>query len=169
FVELCNLDEDDTRISPSFPKLHSLSHLVESIQSKSTTDNYQTGLGEAQHPQSKKDFEKTNHRPGFEDQMLRRYRERKIIQDIQQQVENSTTADDQEQSNSTQDPLPGPRIELGSRGHRIFTQSYPLNLLVPHPNFLRDLQGFLYETSRQSETRRLPSARRLPQLEASYV
>ncbi|EUC64240.1 hypothetical protein RSOL_437800 [Rhizoctonia solani AG-3 Rhs1AP] len=53
----------------NFPKLHSMSHLVECIRYKSTTDNYHTGLGEAQHPQSKEDFKRTNHRPGFEDQV----------------------------------------------------------------------------------------------------
>ncbi|KAG8684128.1 hypothetical protein FRC09_015590 [Ceratobasidium sp. 395] len=52
-------------VSTHFPKLHALSHTPRMIERKSTVDNYETGLGEALHPQSKIDFTHTNHRPGF--------------------------------------------------------------------------------------------------------
>jgi hypothetical protein len=56
-------------IGVNYPKLHSLSHLVNIIRRKSTTDNYHTGLGEALHPQSKKDYRHTNHQDNFEQQV----------------------------------------------------------------------------------------------------
>lgn len=55
------LVEQHPTIGVNYPKLHSLSHLVDIIRRKGTTDNYHTGLGEALHPQSKKDYRHTNH------------------------------------------------------------------------------------------------------------
>lgn len=56
-------------IGRHYPKLHSLSHLVDIIRRKGTTDNYHTGLGEALHPQSKKDYKHTNHQETFKEQV----------------------------------------------------------------------------------------------------
>lgn len=64
-----NLAALNPSIGSSYPKLHSLSHLVDIIRRKSTTDNYHTGLGEALHPQSKKDYRRTNHQDSFKEQV----------------------------------------------------------------------------------------------------
>ncbi|KAG9093136.1 hypothetical protein FS749_015009 [Ceratobasidium sp. UAMH 11750] len=66
----------------TYPKMHSLSHLVDIIKRKSTTDNYQTGLGEGLHPQSKLAYKKTNKQPGFEEQMLRIHLEQQAMTEI---------------------------------------------------------------------------------------
>lgn len=60
-------------VSFKFPKMHSLSHLVDIIRRKGPTDGYHTGIGESLHPQTKKDYKRTNSHPGFELQ-VRNYR-----------------------------------------------------------------------------------------------
>lgn len=48
----------------AWPKHHSIvNHLVDHIKGKGTTDNASTDLGEALHPQSKVDWDGTNHQP----------------------------------------------------------------------------------------------------------
>ncbi|KAI0309138.1 hypothetical protein OF83DRAFT_1179977 [Amylostereum chailletii] len=60
-------------IAPSFefPKMHSNTHIIDIIRRKATIDNYHTGISEGLHPQTKKDYHRTNHQPQtHENQML---------------------------------------------------------------------------------------------------
>ncbi|KAI0061984.1 hypothetical protein BV25DRAFT_1916289 [Artomyces pyxidatus] len=57
-------------INFDWPKMHTMGHNPDIIRRKGTVDNYHTGLGEALHPQTKKDYQRTNHQPGtYEDQV----------------------------------------------------------------------------------------------------
>jgi len=61
--------EDDKRVSFLWPKMHLITHLVESIKGKGATVNTSTDSGEALHPQTRKDFNRTNHQETAEDQV----------------------------------------------------------------------------------------------------
>ncbi|KAG9086249.1 hypothetical protein FRC06_003207, partial [Ceratobasidium sp. 370] len=159
--------EAESDVSAHFPKLHSLSHMVDSIQRKSSTDNYQTGLGEGQHPQSKKDFQNTNHRPGFEDQMLRLYREQHTIQRIEAEIKRRTETEDT--NNSFTNDSSSPRVQIGSKQRRMLTTTFVATLSHPSQVFQHLLQTFLYENVLGHAATRLPSARRLPSLQGTNV
>jgi len=49
--------------------MHSITHLIESIKGKGVTTNTSTDGGEALHPQTRKDFNRTNHQETVEDQV----------------------------------------------------------------------------------------------------
>ncbi|KEP46313.1 hypothetical protein V565_206070 [Rhizoctonia solani 123E] len=100
-------------ISANYPKLHSLSHLVTIIREHSTTDNYHTGLGEALHPQSKKDYRRTNHQPDFENQMLRMHQEREAIIHIRVQID-SAGAVSEEIEPELSELWDGPNVQFGA-------------------------------------------------------
>jgi len=51
--------------------MHSITHLIESIKGKGATVNTSTDGGEALHPQTRKDFHRTNHQETAEDQVCR--------------------------------------------------------------------------------------------------
>ena len=50
------------RLSFNWPKMHSLTHLVESICRRGVISASSTDRGEALHPQGRKDWSRTNHR-----------------------------------------------------------------------------------------------------------
>jgi hypothetical protein len=54
---------DDNRVSFAWPKMHSITHLVESIKGKGATINTSTDSGEALHPQTRKHWQRSNHQP----------------------------------------------------------------------------------------------------------
>ena len=54
---------DDNRVSFAWPKMHSITHLVESIKGKGATINTSTDIGEALHPQMRKLWQRSNHQP----------------------------------------------------------------------------------------------------------
>jgi Ser-tRNA(Ala) deacylase AlaX len=60
---------DDKRLSFRWPKMHSITHLIESIMGKGATTNTSTDGGEALHPQTRKDFGRSNHQETAEDQV----------------------------------------------------------------------------------------------------
>lgn len=63
---------DDKRVSFSWPKMHSITHLVESIRGKGVTANTSTDGGEALHPQTRKHWQRSNHQADTaEDQVCR--------------------------------------------------------------------------------------------------
>ncbi|KAG8700989.1 hypothetical protein FRC09_005626 [Ceratobasidium sp. 395] len=74
FSSLFETDEEYSDVSANYPKLHSLVHAPDILRRKSTTDNYHTGLGEGQHPQSKTDYSHTNRQLGYEDQVRTGFR-----------------------------------------------------------------------------------------------
>ena len=49
--------------------MHALSHIVQSIRGKGVIANYATDAGEGLHPQSKKDWMRTNHQESAQDQV----------------------------------------------------------------------------------------------------
>lgn len=53
--------QDDNRISFSWPKMHSITHLIESIRGKGVTANTSTDSGEALHPQTRRHWQRSNH------------------------------------------------------------------------------------------------------------
>ena len=61
--------KDDKRLSFCWPKMHSLTHLVDSIKNRGVTPNYSTGQGEALHPQNKKYYNRTNHQASSSEQV----------------------------------------------------------------------------------------------------
>ncbi|KEP45810.1 hypothetical protein V565_239550 [Rhizoctonia solani 123E] len=157
-------NESDVTVSARFPKLHALAHYVDIIQNKGTSDNYETGLGERQHPQSKTDYDRTNHQPGYESQMLRLYREREIIGRIRGNIERQELASVPEKPNNC-----GIRVEIGSPQKRALTTTYISSLPYSQHDFQQQLQMFLYENVLGHEVRRMPSARRLPSLQGTHV
>ncbi|KAG9125007.1 hypothetical protein FRC07_009351 [Ceratobasidium sp. 392] len=137
-------------LRPNYPKYHSLSHLTYIIRQHSTTDNYHTGLGEALHPQSKKDYRRTNCQPDFEIQMLRMYQEREAIMRICARVDAAAKHDEQGEENSESD-WDGPRVHFGSRdrqGKQLAT-ALVQKQVQRNPNaqhMARILRTFLYQT-----------------------
>ncbi|KAF9784788.1 hypothetical protein BJ322DRAFT_1109498 [Thelephora terrestris] len=73
-------------LSFSWPKMHSITHLVSCIQAKGAVLNYSSDSGEALHPQSHKDWGRTNQQLSAADQMLRMAFEREVIMDIRYRV-----------------------------------------------------------------------------------
>ena len=61
--------QGDNRISFLWPKMHSITHLIESIKGKGVTANTSTDGGEALHPQTRKYFNRSNHQETAEDQV----------------------------------------------------------------------------------------------------
>ncbi|KAG8734828.1 hypothetical protein FRC10_011393 [Ceratobasidium sp. 414] len=113
-ITLEELDEEITsNVQANYPKFHSLSHLTGIIRQHSTTDNYHTGLGEALHLQSKRDYRRTNHQPNFEIQMLRMYQEREAIMRIRARVDAAAKQEEHDEP-VLENPWDGPRIRFGS-------------------------------------------------------
>ncbi|KAJ3552152.1 hypothetical protein NM688_g4302 [Phlebia brevispora] len=83
------VEDAGLEISFNFPKYHTtMKHMVDHIHAKGTVDNYGTDLGEALHPQTKRDWRRSNHQPATaEDQMLRMARERDIIMQVQARID----------------------------------------------------------------------------------
>lgn len=52
---------NDKRLSFKWPKMHSLTHLVDSIKRRGVTSSSSTERGEALHPQNKKWWGRSNH------------------------------------------------------------------------------------------------------------
>ena len=61
----------DNRVTFLWPKMHSVTHLVESIRGKGVAANTSTDGGEALHPQTRKFWQRSNHQPDTaEDQVF---------------------------------------------------------------------------------------------------
>ncbi|KAI0315267.1 hypothetical protein OF83DRAFT_1173981 [Amylostereum chailletii] len=98
-------------ITFEFPKMHSNAHTVDIIRRKATVDNYHTGLGEGLHPQTKKDYRRSNHQPdSYEDQILRMNMERDAIMHIRARVNASEDQEDDSRPCTVNE-----RVRLGSR------------------------------------------------------
>ncbi|KAG8767221.1 hypothetical protein FRC12_006384 [Ceratobasidium sp. 428] len=169
FSEQFDTDEAPSDVSAAFPKLHILSHAPDMLRRKSTSDNYETGVGEGLHPQSKDDYETTNHQLGYEDQMLQSYRERETIKQIGANICRHTQDEDEparQKNNSNDNP---PRVEVGSKQHRLATRTFIEQLPHSHHQFEQQLQIFLYENVLKLGTNRIPSSRKLPSLNDTYV
>ncbi|KAF8603005.1 hypothetical protein BDV93DRAFT_556926 [Ceratobasidium sp. AG-I] len=134
-------------VEANYPKFHSLSHLTDIIRRHSTTDNYHTGLGEALHPQSKKDYRHSNGQLNFEVQMLRMYQERESIMRIRASVDMADVLEDEEAEESA---WSGPRVHLGSpdrEGRRLATRfvSHHSSIDPGAGQMERHLRTFLYQ------------------------
>ncbi|KAG9098331.1 hypothetical protein FS749_004060 [Ceratobasidium sp. UAMH 11750] len=137
-------------VATNYPKYHSLSHLTHIIRWHSTTDNYHTGLGEALHPQSKKDYRRTNHHPDFDVQLIHRYQEHEAIMRIRARVDAAAKQDDPQEDSDSENAWDGPRIHFGSYDFsgrqrattfvRQYTESNP-----EAKNMERYLRTFLYQ------------------------
>ncbi|KAG8743316.1 hypothetical protein FRC10_012195, partial [Ceratobasidium sp. 414] len=136
-------------ISANYPKFHSLSHLTSIIRQLSTTDNYHTGLGEAMHPQSKRDYRRTNHQMNFEIQMLRMYQEREAIMRIRARVDATAKSSDEPEDDAAS-TWNGPRVYFGSPGRngRQLAAEFVQRQMEHDPNarnMARYLRTFLYQ------------------------
>ncbi|KAG8697556.1 hypothetical protein FRC08_006452 [Ceratobasidium sp. 394] len=167
--------------SNMYPKMHSLSHLVDIIKRKGTTDNYHTGLGEGLHPQSKLAYKKTNKQPGFEAQpvskMLRRYLKQQAMLAIRSRVKRADTASSQPAA-SVEQPIASDsnaedlHFDLGSKCRRMLTSDFIARQQTLHPDhshFERDLKTFLYQNVEGLSWRRDFALRDLPSLEGTRV
>ncbi|KDN35213.1 hypothetical protein RSAG8_11788, partial [Rhizoctonia solani AG-8 WAC10335] len=141
-------------LNGNYPKFHSLSHLVDIIRSHSTTDNYHTGLGEALHPQSKKDYRRTNHQQDFEIQMLHMHQEREAVIRIRARVDAATAQNDSDEGKhiDAASSWEGPNVQLGSRDRNgrqpapVFIQNHIQNDASNlSQNMERHLRTFLYQ------------------------
>ncbi|KAG8696436.1 hypothetical protein FRC08_007148 [Ceratobasidium sp. 394] len=135
-------------IGTDYPKLHSLSHLAGIIRRKSTTDNYHTGLGEALHPQSKKDYRRTNHQETYKDQMLRIYQERELLIRIRARIEQQNATEDQESYQLVSGSESFNRIEFGQHPVKKLTSTFAREQVASDPGakyFVRELRTFLYQ------------------------
>ncbi|KAG8693167.1 hypothetical protein FRC08_009289 [Ceratobasidium sp. 394] len=135
-------------LSSDFPKLHSLSHLTNIIRRKSTTDNYHTGLGEALHPQSKKDYRRTNHQETYKEQMLRIYQERELLIRIRARIDQQNSSEDHETRPVVSKTDPADRIEFGQHPVKKLTSRFAREQVTSDPGakfFIRDLRTFLYQ------------------------
>ncbi|CAE6460610.1 unnamed protein product, partial [Rhizoctonia solani] len=103
-----------SELEANYPKFHSLSHLVNIIRQHSTTDNYHTGLGEALHPQSKKDYRRTNHQKDFEIQMLRMHQEREAVIRIRSRINSAKLQDQKGDDLDPTSSWDGPSVQLGA-------------------------------------------------------
>ena len=63
--------QGDNRISFAWPKMHSITHLIESIKDKGVTANTSTDSGEALHPQTRKHWQRSNHQPETAEDQVR--------------------------------------------------------------------------------------------------
>ncbi|KAG8742492.1 hypothetical protein FRC10_001388 [Ceratobasidium sp. 414] len=135
-------------IGTDYPKLHSLSHLTGIIRRKSTTDNYHTGLGEALHPQSKKDYQRTNHQETYKDQMLRIYQERELLIRIRARIDQQNATEDHESSQPVGSSESFSRIEFGQHPVKKLTSTFAREQIESDPGakyFVRELRTFLYQ------------------------
>ncbi|KAG9075103.1 hypothetical protein FRC06_010266, partial [Ceratobasidium sp. 370] len=160
-------DEVKSDVSAAFPKLHILSHATRIIRNKSTSDNYDTDLGEGLHPQSKDDYETTNYQPGFEDQMLKSYREREIMK--RKRADILRNGKDKKMHKREAGNDDAPRVELGSKRHRLSTDTFIKDLPHKFHGYEQQLRIFVYENILGIGTRRLPSSRNLPSLSDTYI
>ncbi|KAG8710978.1 hypothetical protein FRC11_003923 [Ceratobasidium sp. 423] len=142
-------------VGSDYPKVHSLSHLVDIIRRKGPTDNYHTGLGEALHPQSKRDYQHTNHQETFKEQMLRTYQERELITRIRAGIDYAAESLSNE-ANTPNTPGQGSPVEPDSFQHAtVAGHSYRMAITTfayhLHQNdtgalhFVRELRTFLYQ------------------------
>ncbi|KDN40330.1 hypothetical protein RSAG8_08240, partial [Rhizoctonia solani AG-8 WAC10335] len=143
-------------IGSDYPKVHSLSHLVDIIRRKGTTDNYHTGLGEALHPQSKRDYQHTNHQETFKEQMLRTYQERELIIRIRASVDCATKSlsneDEFEEQQTTGEDMntdrTSPHAVVAGRSYRMSTEMFAAQQRESDQgaqHFIRELRTFLYQ------------------------
>ncbi|QRV96205.1 hypothetical protein RhiJN_24223 [Ceratobasidium sp. AG-Ba] len=143
------LSETFPTVGQNYPKLHFLSHIPNIIRRHSTTDNYHTGLGEAMHPQTKRDYRRSSKQKNFEIELLRMYQERETIMRIRARVDSANKRDD-EDDKSSNNAWDGPRISLGApdrRGRRLAT-AFVDQMNHAHPDaqgILRALQVFIYQ------------------------
>ncbi|KAG8692390.1 hypothetical protein FRC08_009814 [Ceratobasidium sp. 394] len=138
----------DESLSANYPKLHSLSHLVDIIRRKSTTDNYHTGLGEALHPQSKKDYRRTNHQETYQVQMLRIYQERELLIRIRALIDQQNAIEEHEPRQAADTSEMVDRIEFERRPSKKLTSTFARELIASDPgakHFVRELRTFLYQ------------------------
>ncbi|KAG9086597.1 hypothetical protein FS749_003534 [Ceratobasidium sp. UAMH 11750] len=145
YADLAQLDES---IATNYPKFHSLSHLVDIIQRKSTTDNYHTGLGEALHPQSKKDYRRTNHQETYKEQMLRTYQERELMIRIRALMDQQNSTDNHDSYRPVPSKSPTDRIEFDRHPIKMLTSTFVRERFSSDPeakHFVRDLRTFLYQ------------------------
>ncbi|KAG9101276.1 hypothetical protein FS749_008500 [Ceratobasidium sp. UAMH 11750] len=169
--DVCN------NFSIAYPKMHSLSHLVDIIKRKGPTDNYHTGLGEGLHPQSKLAYKKTNKQPGFEKQMLRIYLEQQAMTAIRSRIERADATSNQPVADAEQPTASGSdhgnsHFDFGSRCRRLLTSDFIDRQTTLHPNHLhfeRDLKTFLYQNVAGLGQRREFKQRDLPSLEGTKV
>ncbi|KAG9119885.1 hypothetical protein FRC07_004877, partial [Ceratobasidium sp. 392] len=159
-------------IATNYPKLHSLSHLVDIIRRKSTTDNYHTGIGEALHPQSKKDYRHTNHQDTFKEQMLRTYQERELLIRIRARIDQqNSTSDGDSLQQGEMDSSDG-RIEFNRHPIKKLTTTFARELIKSDPeakHFIRELRTFLYEEVGGFGTAFHFRAQALPHLDGTTV
>ncbi|KAG9081342.1 hypothetical protein FRC07_014527, partial [Ceratobasidium sp. 392] len=158
-------------IGVNYPKLHSLSHLVDIIRRKSTTDNYHTGLGEALHPQSKKDYRHTNHQETFKEQMLRTYQERELLIRIRARI-NQQNATDDDNSQAADLENSENRIEFSRHPRKKLTLTFAREQIKSDPgakHFVRELRTFLYEEVGGFGTAFHFRAQALPHLDGTTV
>jgi hypothetical protein len=68
-------DFADTDLGLTFcwPKHHNFNHTLDLLRRKGPTDNYETGLGESLHPQTKTDYERSNGQPETVDSQVFTY------------------------------------------------------------------------------------------------
>ncbi|KAG9082381.1 hypothetical protein FRC07_014226 [Ceratobasidium sp. 392] len=146
------LAENDESLSANYPKLHSLFHLVDIIRRKGTTDNYHTGLGEALHPQSKKDYRRTNHQETYREQMLRIYQERELLIRIRAWINQRNATEEHEKQQPTTDAgATTNRIEFEQRPVKKLTSTLMRELIASDAGakaIVRELRTFLYEEVR---------------------
>ncbi|KAB5587904.1 hypothetical protein CTheo_8654 [Ceratobasidium theobromae] len=160
-------------LNANYPKFHSLSHLVDIIRWHSTTDNYHTGLGEALHPQSKKDYRHTNHQMDFEVQMLRMHQEREAIIRIRARINAANLQNEDNEPVSTLS-WDGPNVQLGSpnRSGRQPAPEFVHNQMQTDPaaqDMERVLREFLYYEIGGFGNRIRPREVDLPQLDGMLV
>ena len=60
--------KSDSTIQFLWPKMHSLTHLTDTIRDKGVVGNGSTDCGEGLHPQVKKDYRRSNRQKTAEDQ-----------------------------------------------------------------------------------------------------
>ncbi|KAG9119795.1 hypothetical protein FRC07_005011, partial [Ceratobasidium sp. 392] len=162
--KLHDLFEDS--FSNSYPKMHSLAHLVDIIKRKSTTDNYHTGLGEGVHPELKAAYKKTNKQPGFEQQQS--------MMSIRERLKRAETASAHppDQPSAIDSTNESQNFDLGSKCRRLLTSDFiarQSNLHPNHKHFERDLKTFLYQNVAGLGHRRDFRLQDLPSLEGTKV
>ncbi|QRV91941.1 hypothetical protein RhiJN_19959 [Ceratobasidium sp. AG-Ba] len=150
-IYLMKLAEIFSDVDENYPKFHSLSHVVDIIYRHSTTDNYGTGMGEALHPKSKKDYRRSSKQKNFEVQMLNMYREREAILRIRVRVDARAEGDDDNADDETLKSWDGPRVQFGSpdRAGRELATDFVLNYSRNDPanakNIEQTLRTFIYQ------------------------
>lgn len=69
-IYLQELAEAEFGLTFSWPKHHNLDHVLDLLQRKGPTDNYESGIGECLHPQVKNDYERSSHQPDTVDEQV---------------------------------------------------------------------------------------------------